>query len=392
VGGMDTYGLVVVGSGPGGIAAATAYRDAGGAGQVLVLSADEDPPYQRPPLSKDSLRSPEVPEVTLLDEDLHGLQLRLGARVTGIDTAQCTVDVGGTEVRYGALVLATGATPVCLPHVEHGVDHHMLRTFADLRALHQAAASAESAVVIGSGFIGCEAAASLAIRGLDVTVVTPESGPQRDRLGDYVSEAITGWLKELNVTVRTGLEVTQVGAPRVVRLSDGTKMMPDLLVVVIGVEPCVEAIADSGLHLDQGRVVVDERLQTAHEGVYAVGDVALARHGLAGRAIAVEHWGDAEAMGRIAGRNAAGADEVWRSVPGFWSEIGEHTLMYAAFGDGYDRVEVAESDGAFTVWYADHDGALVGVLASGDEPSYERGRELIEQGASLADAMQDADL
>lgn len=389
---METYGLVVIGSGPGGIAAATAYRDAGGAGQVLVLSADEDPPYQRPPLSKDSLRSTDVPEATPLDEHLRGLQLRLGAKATGIDTAQRTVDVGGTEVRYGALVLATGATPVRLPHVEHGVDHHMLRTFADLRALHQAAAGAESAVVVGSGFIGCEAAASLAIRGVDVTVVTPESGPQRERLGEYVSKAITGWLEELSITVRPGLEVTEVQAPRIVRLSDGTEMEPDLLVVVIGVQPCVEVMVDSGLHLDQGRVVVDEHLQTAHEGVYAVGDVALARHALAGRAIPVEHWGDAEAMGRIAGRNAAGADHVWRLVPGFWSEIGEHTLMYAAWGDGYDRVEVAEGDGAFTAWYADRDGALVGVLASGDEQSYERGRELIEQGASLADALQNADL
>lgn len=389
---METYGLVVIGSGPAGVAAATSYRDGGGAGQVLVLSADEEPPYQRPPLSKDSLRSTEAPTPTPLDEDLHGLHLRLGATVTGIDTAQRTVDVGGTEIRYTSLVIATGSTPLLLPNVEPGVDQHTLRTFADLRALHQAAAGAESAVVVGSGFIGCEAAASLASRGIDVTVVTPESSPQLDRLGEYVSEAIMGWLKELGVTVRTGLEVTEVRAPRVVRLSDGTQIESDLLVVVIGVQPCTEAFMHSGLHLDQARVVVDEHLQTTHEGVYAAGDVALARHDVAGRAIPVEHWGDAEAMGRIAGRNAAGKSEAWRVVPGFWSEIGDHTLMYAAWGDGHDRVEVVENDGAFTVWYADRDGTLVGVLASGDEQSYERGRELIEHGCALTDAMPDADL
>lgn len=174
-------------------------------------------------------------------------------------------------------------------------------------------------------------------------------------------------------------------------LSDGTTLEPDLLLVVVGVEPATDWLGESRLQLEQDRVVVDGHLRTATEGVYAVGDVALAEHQVAGRRVVVEHWGDAEAMGQVAGRGAAGADVVWETIPGFWSEIGEHTLMYAAWGDGYDRAEVVQSDDGFTVWYGGEDGALVGVLAYGTEADYERGRQLIEAGASLDDALHGAD-
>lgn len=387
---MDRYGLIVIGSGPGGVGAATAYLEAGGAAPVLVVTSDEDQPYMRPPLSKESLRSTEKPEPTPLVDELGEIELRLGTTVSRLDVDARTVQAGTETVAFDRLVIATGARPMSLPGLGAEVDHHQLRTLADLRRLHEAAGHARSAVVIGSGFIGCEAAASLAMRGLQVTMATQEETPQQARLGEHAAGAITGWLHGYGVTMHTGVDVTSVEPRRRVHLSDGTTLEPDLLLVVVGVEPATDALDGSGLELEQGRVVVDRHLQTAVEGVYAVGDVALAEHHVAGRAVPVEHWGDAEAMGQIAGRGAAGGDAVWETIPGFWSEIGEHTLMYAAWGDGYDRAEVVEGEDAFTVWYGDADGALVGVLAYGAEDDYERGRELIEAGASLDQALRDA--
>ncbi len=389
-GGMDRFGLIVIGSGPGGVGAATAYLEAGGAEPVLMVTSDEDPPYMRPPLSKESLRSTQEPEPTPLADDLGAIELRLGTTVTTLDLEARTVQAGTEAVGFDRLVIATGARPMSLPGVGAEVDQHRLRTLADLRRLHEAAGHARSAAVIGSGFIGCEAAASLSMRGLDVTMATQEESPQQARLGEHVAGAITGWLQGYGVTMHTGVGVTSVEPPRRVHLSDGTTLEPDLLLAVVGVEPATGALDGSGLKLEQGRVVVDQHLQTATDGVYAVGDVALAEHQVAGRRVAVEHWGDAEAMGQVAGRAAAGQDAVWETIPGFWSEIGEHTLMYAAWGDGYERAEVVESHDGFTVWYGDADGALVGVLAYGTEDDYERGRELLEGGASLADALPGA--
>lgn len=387
---MDRYGLVVIGSGPGGVGAATAYLEEGGAGPVLMVTSDEDAPYMRPPLSKESLRSSEEPAPTPLVGELGPVELRLGTTVSRLDLEARTVQAGPENVGFERLVIATGARPMSLPGVGAEVAQHQLRTLADLRALHVAAGDARSAVVIGSGFIGCEAAASLAMRGLEVTMATREEAPQQARLGEHAAGAITGWLRDVEVTMHTGVEVSSVEAPRRVHLSDGTVLEPDVLLAVVGVEPATDWLHGSGLDLEQGRVVVDRHLQTAIDGVYAVGDVALAEHQVAGRRVAVEHWGDAEAMGQVAGRAAAGQEAAWETIPGFWSEIGEHTLMYAAWGDGYDRAEVVESDDGFTVWYGDEHGALVGVLAYGTEEDYERGRELIEVGASLADALHES--
>jgi 3-phenylpropionate/trans-cinnamate dioxygenase ferredoxin reductase subunit len=272
-----------------------------------------------------------------------------------------------------------------LPGLPDDAELHVLRSVSDLRRLGEAAEHARTAVVVGSGFIGCEAAASLAIRGLEVTVVSPEPGPQQQRLGDRVSLAIRGWLEGVGVCLHHDVEVASVEAPRRLHLSDGTTLEPDLVLLALGVAPATDFLAGSDVRLDGGRVLVDSGMQTSVPDVYAAGDAALADHAVAGRRVAVEHWGDAETMGEIAGRNAAGGSEQWRSVPGFWSEIGEQTLMYAAWGDGWDTVRVVEDGTAFTVWYG-KEGRLVGVLAHEAEDDYERGQELIAAGAGLDEA------
>ncbi|KQT94236.1 hypothetical protein ASG49_04875 [Marmoricola sp. Leaf446] len=398
----ESAGLLVLGSGPAGVHAATAYVRAGGAGPVVLLSADRDEPYQRPPLSKSVLAGEEAPEPTPVledDEDLAAFEqvdLRLGTRVTGVDTGsrRVSTDDGGS-LSYERLVVATGASPVELDGVEAGARVFPLRTLEHGKQLVEALGSASSAVVVGSGFIGCEAAASLAGRGVRTTLVTPEPAPQAARLGDWAGERIAGWLRDAGVELRTEREVTSIGAPATVRLDDDSEVEADLVLVAVGVAPST-GLLDSSLTTEDDRVLVEASMQSSDERVWAAGDVAKSQHPVAGRALSVEHWYDAEAMGRTAGRNAAAygsgegssdSPEEWSEVPGFWSDIGEHTLKYSAWGDGYDHAETVDhGDGAFTVWYADAAGRLVGVLTHERDEDYERGGELMAEGATLAQA------
>lgn len=384
---MSEYGLLVIGSGPAGVSAVRGYQAAGGQGPVCLVTSDIDEPYERPPLSKDVLAGRSEPVGSPINDDTlpRNVELRLGVTVSRVDVTQRTVTAGAEELRYERLVIAVGAHPVPLPTAEPDAQVHLLRSLDDGRRLVQAARHARTAVVVGSGFIGCEAAASLALRGVAATMVTTEPAPQGKRLGEHAAQAITDWLTGLGVQVRAGVDVTAVRAPRTVHLGDGTTLSPDLVLVAVGIEPGAGFLEGSGLALHRGRVVVDEHLQAA-DGVWAAGDCARAMHAVAGRALAVEHWGDALAMGELAGGNAVvpgSQQQPWQDVPGFWSTIGEHTLKYGAWGDGHARVEVDERPGRFTAWYGDESGRLVGVLTYNADDDYERGSQLVAQGADV---------
>ena len=379
-------GLLVIGSGPAGLAAARAYREHGGSGPVRMITADVDLPYNRPPLSKDFLRGEiEEDELSLVDADFfaeHDIEVHLGRRALAVDPGAHTVFLdGGETLGYDTLVIATGAspTPLTVPGADAG---HVLqlRSLAHARRL-RAAADTRSAVVIGSGFIGCEAAASLRHRGLAVTLVTQEAQPQQNRLGEEAADRIARWLTDDGVDLITGAEITGFDVDAhggvVVRLADHDPVSADIVLVAAGVAPNGELATGIGIGTAQGRIVVDATLRTNHPDVFAAGDVAAAHNATAGRQIPVEHWGDAEAMGEIAGTNAAGAEVEWDAVPGFWSEIGDHTLKYQAWGDGFDDVRfVSHQGGGFTAWYV-RDGRVVGVLTSDADEDYERGEKLI---------------
>jgi 3-phenylpropionate/trans-cinnamate dioxygenase ferredoxin reductase component len=380
--------LVIVGGGPAALAAARAYRAAGGDGAVTILTPELTVPYTRPALSKEFLRG-ESEDADLPIEPPtwyteHGVDIRLGTEAETLDPAARTLTLaGGETLPYDACVLATGGESAALP-IPGATEEWvlMLRSLATARVLRDRAAQVSSAIVIGSGFIGCEAAASLAMRGLRVTLVSDETTPQEARLGEAAGRRIQRWLEDLGVELVLGAGVEAIG-DHSVQISGGDAQTADLILMAAGVKPSAGLAQDAGLNVKDGRIVVDAHMRTSDAHVYAAGDVALAHNAAAGRPLVVEHWGEALNMGEVAGRAIAGEDAAWDVAPGFWSTIGDHTLKYVAWGDGFDDTRLVEhSGGAFTVWYG-KDGTTVGVLTHERDEDYEHGRELVEAKAPL---------
>lgn len=375
--------LVIIGAGPAGLATARSYREHGGDGKVTLIGTEPLLPYRRPPLTKEFLRGElEAGELPIEREewfDEHGVDLRLGRPVSAIDLQSTTVSVDSERVAADAIVLATGSEPV-RPKLS-GIEHPNVFTIRELRDSETVARRAQAgtrALVIGSGFIGCEIAASLAKRGVRATLVGQDTLPQAERLGHDAAERIAGWLGELGVQLVMNTEVRAITDGRVLELKDGGRLEGDYVILGVGVRPRVALARDAGLHLKDGAIPVDCKMQV-RDKLLAVGDIAYAHNVSAGRHLRVEHWGDALEHGEVAGRVLAGEDACWESVPGFWSTIAEHTLKYAAWGDGHDRCALVERPGGgFTVWYS-RKRTLVGVLTCDCDHDYERGRDMIKR-------------
>lgn len=385
------FALAIVGGGPAGLSAARGYRDAGGAGAVAIVAAEERMPYNRPPLTKELLRG-DVEEATLPLEDEGWLVSNdvslIGGVAMAIDPGEHVIALaGGRRLGYGQCVVATGAEPRRLP--VPGADDPAVRAVRSLdhvRELLARLSDGDRVIVVGSGFIGCEIAASLRRRGHPVTLISEEPAPNQQRLGPQPAAAIARWLAEDGVTPHFGVQLDAIQ-----RSGDGAQLRAcagdlradaPVVVMAVGVAPRSELLAACGIQLHDGAVPADEHMRTERDDLFAAGDVCLAENAAAGRPLRVEHWGDALAQGEIAGRVAAGEDARWESVPGFWSTIGDRTLKYAAWGDGYDDTRFDQHpDGGFTAWYG-REGVVVGVLTHRSDADYERGGELIARGAS----------
>jgi NADPH-dependent 2,4-dienoyl-CoA reductase/sulfur reductase-like enzyme len=342
-----------------------------------VFTADQDLPYERPPLSKDVLRGVTDADSTFMHEPDYyrqqGIDVQLSTPVAALLSGESAIRLAdGRVISYGACVLATGADPV-RPPIPGAQNAHVLRSRGEAIALAAAADRAMTAVVAGSGFIGCEAAASLAARGLAVSMVTDEARPQQTRLGIWAGERIAEWLREAGVELIGEDRLVEIG-PEFARTGNGQRRPANLVLLATGARPQGKLAADAGLAMHDGRVRVTPDMRTSAPAVFAAGDVAFAVNASAGRAVAVEHWGDALAMGEIAGRVAAGDSAQWDQAPGFWSEIGDRVLKHTAWGDGFDDVRVeADNAGRFTVRYG-RDGELVGVLTHDRDEDYEQGQ------------------
>jgi 3-phenylpropionate/trans-cinnamate dioxygenase ferredoxin reductase component len=380
--------LVIVGGGPAALATARAYREAGGTGEVEILTPELSVPYTRPALSKEFLRG-ELEDAELPIErpewyEQRNVAVRFGAEAETIDPDERTILLGsGETLTYDACVLATGSEPALLP-IPGATEEWVLvlRSLATARVLRNSAENAQSAIVIGSGFIGCEAAASLAMRGLDVTLVSDEQLPQEQRLGEEAGDRIRDWLMELKITLALDATVEHIGEHTVKVQGRREPLNAELILMATGVRPLGGLGATAGLEMQDGRIKVDDRMRTSKPDVYAAGDAAFALNAAAGRHLAVEHWGEALNMGEVAGRAIAGEDARWDVAPGFWSTIGHRTLKYVAWGDGFDEARVADHRHGWTIWYG-REGTTVGVLTHERDDDYERGRELVESGAPL---------
>ncbi|MBA3472639.1 MAG: FAD-dependent oxidoreductase, partial [Rubrobacter sp.] len=356
--------------------------------------AESYPPYNRPPLTKEYLRD-EIERDQLPIESAewfeeNNVELRLATTVRSLDRDRRVVETEDGEVPYDSLVLATGSEPIRIP-IPGADDPEILvmRTLENSERLKSRVGEGSRAVVVGSGFIGCEAAASLSLRGAEVTLISLEEGPQRERLGEDVSERIEGWLEGYGVKLYLGTRVEGIERKNggfQITVEGGETVVAGTVLFGTGVEPRTRLAEEAGLEIEEGGIVTDSSMRTSAPGIFAVGDIVFAMNESAGSRQKVEHWGDALEHGRIAGTVLAGGEAVWTMAPGFWSTIGDKTLKYWAWSRGWDEAKFENKDGAegeaFTVWYG-KEGVTVGVLAHNADEDYEEGRALIEQGAPL---------
>ncbi len=354
--------VVIVGASLAGASAAEALRRAGYAEHIVMLGAEPELPYERPPLSKGYLLG------TTAEERLfpwsaafyaeQGVELRPGAAAVALDPPAREVALAsGERVPFAQLLIATGSAVhrLALPGADlPGI--HYLRTLADARALAEALRAAEHGgrvVVVGAGFIGAEVAATCRQRGLDVTLLEALPVPLARTLGAEVGSVLAELHRAHDVDLRLGEGVAEFrGAARVeeVRTTSGARIPCACVVVGVGVRPADGWLRGSGLALEDG-VRVNEFCETSVPGVFAAGDVARWPHHLAGATqpehVRLEHWDNALRQGEAAARNLLGAAVPYAPVPYFWSDQYDRTLQYVGYAREWDQL----------VWRGDPAGA-----------------------------------
>ena len=337
---------VIVGASLTGARAAATLREEGFEGRVVLVGAETERPYERPPLSKDYLRGEAGRDrLYVHDEDFYGeqqIELRLGRSAETLDTARRELELeGGERLRYDRLLLATGAEPrrLSIPGSDlEGVLY--LRSVEDSDALRERFRHSRSVVVVGAGWIGSEVAASARQRGLEVTVIDPTAVPLERVLGTEVGAVYRDIHTDHGVRMLLGTGVDAIEGAQVVervRTGDGHEVDCDLVVVGVGVEPRTRLASQAGLALDDG-IAVDERLQTSAPRVFAAGDVANAHHPFYGDRIRVEHWANALNQGPAAARNMLGKSAAYERLPYFFSDQYDVGMEYTGYARRWDRV------------------------------------------------------
>jgi 3-phenylpropionate/trans-cinnamate dioxygenase ferredoxin reductase component len=334
----DTF--VIVGAGMAGGKAAETLREEGFDGRVVLLGAEPHRPYERPPLSKDYLRG-EAEQPAWLQEDdgwyaANDVELRTSSVVQSIDAGDKAVVLGGGErIGYDRLLLATGGQPRALPVPGGDLPGvHLLRTIEDSNGIRALFDGGGRLVVIGGGWIGCEVAASAKQKGMDVTVIESLELPLLRVLGPELGAFYRDVHEDQGVEMLLGAGVEAIegsGRAERVRLSDGKTIDCAAVVVGIGVAPRTELV-DGIARVDNG-VVVDERLQSSADGIFACGDIANAAHPVFTQHVRVEHWANALEQGPAAARSMLGKDVSYDKVPYFFSDQYDVGMEYAGLHD-----------------------------------------------------------
>ena len=328
---MIAYDYLIVGGGMTAAAAADGIREVDATGTIGIFSAETDAPYNRPPLSKGLWKGEPLDSVWLKSTDKRRT-LHLGCAITEISPGQNDVtDISGNVFSYQKLLLATGGTPRRLPFNDDQIIY--FRTLADYQRLRELTEGGRRIAVIGAGFIGTEIAAALAGNGLSVTLIFPgrQIGERLFPLGlaRHVSSVYKSKGVELMPEERV-VGIERRGTERVVKTASGREVTVDAVVAGVGMEPNVQLAMAAGLPTNNG-IVVDEVLRTSDPNIFAAGDVAEFYNPTLAKRMRVEHEDNANSMGRLAGRNMAGALEPYDHLPSFYSDMFE--IGYEAVGE-----------------------------------------------------------
>jgi 3-phenylpropionate/trans-cinnamate dioxygenase ferredoxin reductase component len=344
---QDAY--VIVGASLGGAKAAEALRAEGFSGPVVLIGAEAERPYERPPLSKDYLlgKSPRDqiyvhPEQWYRENEV---ELRLGLAVTEIDRAAHRVTIAdGSAQPYAKLLLTTGSSPRRPPVPGADLDGVLyLRTVGDSERIKVALKSAARVAVIGAGWIGLETAAAARTGGAAVTVLEAAELPLLRVLGPEVAQVFAGLHRDHGVDLRLGVGVAEItgtaGRASGVRLTDGTEVVADLIIVGVGITPNTQLADAAGLQVSDG-VVVGADLRTSDPDIYAAGDVASAFHPLLGKHIRVEHWANAVNQPQAAARSMLGQLVSYDRVPYFYTDQYDLGMEYSGHAEPGEYAQV----------------------------------------------------
>jgi 3-phenylpropionate/trans-cinnamate dioxygenase ferredoxin reductase subunit len=394
--------IVVVGASLAGATAVTALRQRGYDGRLTLLGAEEDPPYERPPLSKELLRGEQTLEEALVRPagwyEEHAVDARFGTRAVQLDVqAREVVVAGGERVPYDRLIVATGGRNRKLEVPGAGLPGVFdLRYHADAVAIREAATAGARVVCVGMGFVGAEVAASLRTVGCDVTVVEIFETTLYRILGPEIGRVLEAIHRDHGVTMHFSDTVERFeGDGRLERVvtEAGRAIEADVAVIGVGTEPAVELLAGTGL--DQGGgVPVGPTLETSLPGVFAIGDVARHEHPVFGP-LRVEHYDNAVKMGEHVAATALGSDEAFDDPHWFWSDQYDAKVEMAGFAPTWDRMVVRGSlaERSFCAFLLDDGGVVRSTVSLDRKRDVRRSFGLIRaQAAPDPSALADPDV
>lgn len=340
--------VIIVGASHAAAQAAVSLRQGGWNGDITLIGEEAVPPYHRPPLSKDYLSGQKsVEDILIRPEDAYaaaGINLRLGMRVTAIGRESQTVETRCGEImHYNKLILATGARVRRLPIPGADLERvYYLRNIADVSAIEDRAREAKSTVIIGGGYIGLEAAASLRQQGLDVTVIEAMPRILQRVTAPEMSQFYKRIHSEEGVRILEGVtasEVKQDGDGLCVMTSCQKELAADMVIIGIGVIPNAELAHAAGLDVDDG-IVVNGFCQTSDPDIYAIGDVAWHHNAIYDTHIRLESVPNATEQGKTAASHISGVPKLYNSLPWFWSDQYDLKLQIAGLSKDYDRVVI----------------------------------------------------
>lgn len=386
--------IVVIGAGQAGCSLVAKLRQQGFEGEITLIGAETAPPYQRPPLSKAYLLGEMEKERLLLRPESYyadnNITLKLGTYVTAIDTAAKTVTAGDEVIAYDQLALTTGSDPRRLPAAIGGdlEGVYVVRGLDDVDAMAPSVTEGKRALIVGGGYIGLEAAAVCAKRGVNVTLVE-----MADRILQRVAAPETSdYFRALHTGhgagIREGIGLKELvgkdGKVTGAVLSDGSGIEVDFVVVGVGIAPSTALAEAAGIELENG-IKTDAQGRTSAPDVWAAGDCASFPY--KGSRIRLESVPNAIDQAEVVAENMLGAEKDYVATPWFWSDQYDVKLQIAGLNSGYDQVVTRQGEGQQVSFWYYNSGRLVAVDAMNDPRAYMIAKRLIEAGKSADPAM-----